>query len=92
MMELCVSDQTDKWLIKKLKTTKNLQLIKDVSCEIIKRLDMKWISVKDRLPEISEGQFAISVLVAEIDIGYDEYFEKLKQRRSPNADCHPSLF
>ena len=33
---------------------------------------MEWISVKDRLPEIPEGRFGISVLTAEFDHIYDE--------------------
>jgi hypothetical protein len=33
---------------------------------------MKWISVKDRLPEIPKGKFGISVLVAVYDSTYAE--------------------
>ncbi len=33
---------------------------------------MEWISVKDRLPEIPEGRFGVSVLVAEFDPVYEE--------------------
>lgn len=33
---------------------------------------MKWISVKDSLPEIPEGKYGISVLVAEYDPIYEE--------------------
>lgn len=33
---------------------------------------MKWISVEDNLPEIPEGNHAISVLVAEYDQVYEE--------------------
>lgn len=33
---------------------------------------MKWISVKDKLPEIPEGRYAVSVLVAEFDSTYEE--------------------
>lgn len=33
---------------------------------------MEWISVKDRLPEIPEGQYGIQVLIAEYDSCYAE--------------------
>lgn len=34
---------------------------------------MKWISVKERLPEIPDGDNAISVIVAEYDPCYEGY-------------------
>lgn len=33
---------------------------------------MKWISVKDALPEIPEGKFGISIITAEYDPVYNE--------------------
>ena len=33
---------------------------------------MEWISVKDRLPEIPEGQYGITVLVTTFDSIYEE--------------------
>lgn len=34
---------------------------------------MEWISVKDRLPEIPKGNYAVSVIVAEYDPCYPGY-------------------
>ena len=33
---------------------------------------MEWISIEDRLPEIPEGQYGVSVLVAQFDPVYEE--------------------
>lgn len=33
---------------------------------------MEWINVKDRLPEIPKGKFAVSVIVAEFDRVFEE--------------------
>lgn len=36
-----------------------------------KKLNMKWISVKDELPKIPKGRYAVAVIVAEFDPGYE---------------------
>jgi hypothetical protein len=33
---------------------------------------MEWISIEDRLPEIPEGQYGVSVIVAQFDPVYEE--------------------
>lgn len=39
-------------------------------------MDQEWIPVTERLPEIPEGKFAVSVLVAEFDSMYADFVLK----------------
>lgn len=59
--------------------------------------NMKWISVKDRLPKIPKGQYGISVLVVTFDEIYDELSHGKGQDVSECTygllhDCHDRRF
>jgi len=53
---------------------------------------MEWISVKDRLPEVPEGDMAVHVIVAEYDHGCNDYtVHAVMYGNCPKSDTFPSF-